>query len=251
MLRAIGGFLFALNTFVIKGPYSDSCILYNKEEIERIRLYYRDKTRYKTQKISLYRPVRDSEGNFVRSKTKSVNAFVANYIHFLDATVCHFVVETFEAHVAAKSWPLEIATIHDSFFIKPEKAEDVKNQYRQALTYAIRLHIYNLFYWLHDICAMYKKTDEAAFEPLVAELEAVVANNKGFETNLVHIPEYVASAHMVELLEPIQRAAPVTDKAKWGAIIDYFKMEPFEDSVEINNVMHSNPGQLLFLDVKK
>lgn len=39
MLRSIGKLLFDLDLFIIRGPYSDSFVVYDKEETERLRLY--------------------------------------------------------------------------------------------------------------------------------------------------------------------------------------------------------------------
>lgn len=117
-LRAIGGLLFELNNFTIKGYYSDCLISYNKEEIEELRLYYKSKDKkFISQKIRLSRPAFDKEGNFIKSKTKSVNAFVANYVHFLDATICHYIIEK-----TTENDSFQISTIHDSFFVKPKEA---------------------------------------------------------------------------------------------------------------------------------
>ena len=41
--------------------------------------------------MSLIRLKKNDKGNFIKSKTKAVNAFVA--IHFLDAYVCHMVIQ--------------------------------------------------------------------------------------------------------------------------------------------------------------
>lgn len=109
----MGAFLFELDSFIIKGYYSDTHIAYYKEETEVLYLYYKENTsKYRRQKISLTRPALDEQGNFQKSKTKAVVVLVANYVHFLDALICHYVIDNLSAD-------LPVGTIHDSFYIKP------------------------------------------------------------------------------------------------------------------------------------
>lgn len=182
-LRAIGGFLFEFNDFTIKGYYSDCSISYNKEEIEELRLYYKSKSltkRYISQKINLSRPVISKDGKFVKSKTKSVNAFVANYVHFLDGTICHYVVEN-----TLQNKSFKIGTIHDSFLISPNEAENLREQYKQGLIFVHKLHVYNMLYWLYQILSVFQKKVKGLDE-LIGQLEKLLNKDNAFEID----PEY-------------------------------------------------------------
>lgn len=56
---------------------------------------------------------KNERGIPIQSKNKTVNAFVANFVHFIDGQICNFVIEQF---VNLKY--THIATIHDCFYIK-------------------------------------------------------------------------------------------------------------------------------------
>ena len=91
--RAFAALLFQCNIVIIRGPYRRSLIEYNKEEMEQIRIYFKKNNKYNTQKISLVKKSLDPSGNIIKSKTKTVNSFIANYIHFLDATICSSIIK--------------------------------------------------------------------------------------------------------------------------------------------------------------
>jgi hypothetical protein len=244
MLRAIGGFLFDLDAFIIKGYYSDTHIAYYKEESEVLFLYYKDKSsstsKYKRQKISLTRPAQDEQGNFLKSKTKSIIALVANYVHFLDALICHNVIDGLNANVP-------IGTIHDSFFVKPKNLVELKERYKKGLRLAQKTHVYNLFNWLLVICTgLYKKNSD--FGEIVEKLEKLAEQNSKFENDISHEVQYIPSDEMLALLKPILKPLSRADKAKWTLIIEYFENGALEDGFDVAELLNSNPGELLFPD---
>ena len=161
MLRSIGKLLFDLNSLTIRGPYNDSFVVYHKEEIERIRLYLKKGKRYRSKQVSISRVVKNHNGNPERSKTKTINAFVANYIHFLDGVICHYIIKRLE-----QEGTLELGTIHDCFFIKPSQAETLKKLYKGGLVMAGIVHQYNLLYWLHDIMEALQVKEVSSVEML-------------------------------------------------------------------------------------
>ena len=151
MLRAMGAFLYELDSFIIKGYYSNTHIAYYKEETEELYLYYKDNaSKYRRQKVSLTRPALDEQGNFQKSKNKAITALVANYVHFLDALICHYIIDNLPAKAP-------LGTIHDSFFVKPADIPKLKEKYKEGLILAQKTHVYNLFNWLHIICTAFKE----------------------------------------------------------------------------------------------
>lgn len=74
-------------------------------------------------------------------------------MHFLDATICHYIIEK-----TTENDSFQISTIHDSFFfVKPKEAYLLRECYKQGLICAHKLHVYNFFYWLYLIHNLKKK----------------------------------------------------------------------------------------------
>lgn len=95
----------------------------------------------RTQKISLVKKSFDPSGNIIKSKTKTVNSFVANDVHFLDATMCHYIINAPLNNKNSNSFKL--ATIHDCFFIQPQNEQLINLTYRQALLFAYNRVTFN------------------------------------------------------------------------------------------------------------
>lgn len=77
--------------------------------------------------------VYDKSNNPIRCIRKEGTAIVANYIHFLDATICHYIIENF------KHRPL--ATVHDCFIISYSDKQLLLKLYRQGLVLCYKTHI--------------------------------------------------------------------------------------------------------------
>ena len=256
MLRSIGKLLFDLDLFIIRGPYSDSFIVYHKEETERLRIYLKRGKRYQSQQISINKIVKDQEGSSEKSKTKTINAFVANYVHFLDGVVCHYIIKKLGQEGA-----LALGTIHDCFFVKPEKAEILKKVYKEGLVLALVVHQYNLLYWLHDIMQCFQVKEISSVEMLsslqrtLKNLEIfLVAFGKVKETkqniNLddVGIP---SSESIIAILESVKGyVTPLKNKAYWDDIIDYFKVCKSEEFYNIMKEILADDTEGLFPDNK-
>lgn len=252
MLRSIGHLLFDLDLFIIRGPYSDSFVVYHKEETERLRLYLKRGKRYQSQQISINRIVKDQEGNPEKSKTKTINAFVANYVHFLDGVVCHYIIKHLE-----KDGTLALGTVHDCFFVKPEKAEILKNVYKEGLVLALVVHQYNLLHWLHDIMESLQVKEVSSVEMLLS-IKRVLKNLENFvftkETkqniDLGNV-EISDSESVIIMLESVKSyVTPLKNKTYWDDIIQYFKVCKSEDAIKIMEEILLDDTESLFPDNK-
>lgn len=252
-LRAFGQFLFDLDLYSIRGPYNNSNISYHKEEIQRIRLYFaRKKGKYRSQQVSMSRIVRDSTGNPVKSKTKTINAFVANYIHFLDGVICHYIIKKLE-----QEGTFALGTVHDCFFIKPSKIEVLQRFYKEALVIAAITHYYNLLYWVFNIMRGVKKDkacEDAETSSFMQQLQEFIGSD--FEYFLLEEKNIciknlgtVDSEYLIEYLESFKSdIAPLNKKAYWNDIIEYFKMCRYENARIFMDEVLSDESASLFPD---
>ena len=249
MLRSIGKLLFDLDLFIIRGPYSDSFVVYHKEETERLRLYLKRGKRYQSQQISINRIVKDQEGNPEKAKTKTINAFVANYVHSLDGVVCHYIIKKLSQEGA-----LELGTIHDCFFVKPPQAEILKKLYKEGLVLALIVHHYNLLYWLHDIMECFQVKEISSVE-MLSETRDILKNLEDFQRkeNIIDLGnvEIVDSENLITILESVKDyVTPLKNKAYWGDIIEYFKVCNSVDSFNIMKEILAEDTESLFPDNK-
>jgi DNA-dependent RNA polymerase len=234
-LRAIAGLLFRLNKLTIRGAYGDTDIVYYKEEKEQICLYYKQNgQKYKSQKINLSRPIRDVQGHLIRSKTKAVNAFVANYIHFLDASACHYVIEKLKIKNT-----LNLGTIHDSFFIKPDSLNSLKNAYKEGLIKTHKIHIYNMVCWLYDIQGA-KEPNRSNVEAIIKKMRLLAVGNEKPEAENAHNLQQISWNNILKSLEPIKTESKNPD------LIKYLELEQPESCLKMEKLLNTNCGQLLF-----
>nr|YP_010003138.1 hypothetical protein JXY92_mgp26 [Ulva torta]AZP40269.1 hypothetical protein [Ulva torta] len=241
-LRAIGAFMFEFDDFSIKGYYNDSHIVYYKEEVEEIRIYYKQKgKKYKSQKIYLSKPARDISGCLIKSKTKSINAFVANYIHFIDASICHYVVDNFNNKRTFK-----MGTIHDCFFIKPTEIPMLRDAYSNGLRWVYQIHIYNLLNWCYKICEYYNnKSHLKCFEQELQEIKVFLDDSEQFINNRKTEVNISCLTNIKNVLLNIIPSASVAEKQRILTIIDYI------DKIYLVNsplLIDTDFGQLLFSD---
>ena len=251
MLRSIGKLLFDLDLFIIRGPYSDSFVVYHKEETERLRIYLKRGKRYQSQRISINKIVKDQDGNLEKSRTKTINAFVANYVHFLDGVVCHYIIKQLE-----KDGTLALGTIHDCFFVKPEKAEILKKMYKKGLVLALVVHQYNLLHWLHDIMESLQVKEISSVETLLA-IKRILKNLENFQAkqnidqNIDGDIEIPGSESIIRILESVKNyVIPLKNKAYWDDIIEYFKVCKSVDSSNIMKEILEDDTESLFPDNK-
>lgn len=115
---------------------------YVKLKTVQYRLYFRTSTGRRSQKVSVAEPVL-KDGRAQRDETKSKTAVTANYIHFLDAIVCHRVIKAMV--------PNSIGTIHDCFVVRLKDEERVMQAYRNALCDCRQDHEKNLIRWIKNL----------------------------------------------------------------------------------------------------
>ena len=168
---------------------------------------------------------------------------MANNVHFLDALICHNVIDGLNADIP-------LGTIHDSFFVKPGDIVELKENYKKGLILSQKTHVYNLFNWLLVICTAFNK-EKSGFNKIVERLEKLVEQNSKFENDINHEVQYIPSDEMLALLKPLSKDLTRTEKAKWDLIIEYFKTRALEDGAETLELLNSNTGDLLFPDNKK
>jgi hypothetical protein len=168
-----------------------------------------------------------NEGKRVRSKGKSRSSFIANYVHFLDGTICHFVTDRLSSP-ARGNVDFNLATIHDCFYTKPEEAGHINAYYRTGLVICIRVHHYNLLKWLselvhHENCHGFDKT------VLLFELDANLRKlgkpktmvKGGFKTDMVATVEW--NEIVKQFIGFKKSVGNYRQKKRWGSIITYLE----------------------------
>jgi hypothetical protein len=162
-MRAFAPLLFKCDKVNFIGPFHESRVEYNKEDSQTIRVYFSKNGKYHSQKITLIRKALDLSGNIIKSNIKTINAFVANYIHFLDATMCHYIIKNLlPEDNYYKLANFKLATIHDCFFIQPKNETVINDIYGQALICAYATHNSNLKHWIMDIAFAFADYDTAS-----------------------------------------------------------------------------------------
>lgn len=181
----------------------------------------------------------DDQGNLIKHSRKAVTAFVANYVHYMDAFVCHFVIDQLRINDT-----LELGTVHDSFFIKPSQKKKLTETYKLGLIKANQLHRYNMLHWLHSICTSYKPKDNSKLS-IVETLKQLIQANGEFQTNNdAYVVKLLPCDELLELLKPVVKAAPALHKPKLEAIC--LELDTLEDSMQLQTAIQQNPGIMLF-----
>ena len=248
LLRSIGKFLFDLDLFIIRGPYSSSHIVYNKEEIQKIRLYLKKGKRYQVQQINISRIVKDQTGEPLKAKTKTINAFVANYIHFLDGVICHYIIKKLEQESV-----LALGTIHDCFFIKPSQAKDLKKLYKEGLVLALIVHQYNLLYWFYDIMQS-MKVKGFDYDYFFLSRKEILDNLEALQRdeNFISMLDKVVLIDTDNLIETLQffkdQESSLKMKSNWADLCGHLKANPDIDILNIMKEIVDDPTESLFSD---
>lgn len=240
-MKAIVPLLFSCNKVILRNPYHFSQIGYNQQTIEKVRIYFKTKQSYKTQKIDLVKKLIDDNGNVLKSQTKTTNAFVANCIHFLDAAGCHFIINS----LIGENKDFKIATIHDCFFIQPHNEAQLHSVYRQALLFLYRIHDYNLLCWIYDILAASSRPVEQSL------LESLQKAKDQLQFNTLDAHSYITlfdNTDFIKQLELQTSNYKTPIRSKWATILEYLKLRnitPFSNFLKLfkNSNIHS-----LFID---
>lgn len=148
-MRTFAGMLSDIDYVYIFGPYNRVNMKYNEETIDRINIYaaYKNKSkvRYRINRVNLTKVSRDSSGKPLRSKRKIVNAFVANFIHYLDSYICHQLID----EMMKEQKP--IGTIHDCFYVRPNDSFMVNKHYKYGLIKAMFISKFNFYKWVYAL----------------------------------------------------------------------------------------------------
>lgn len=199
-------------------------------------------------KISINRIVTGPNGEPEKAKTKTINAFVANYIHFLDGVICHYIIKRLE-----KSGILALGTIHDCFFIKPYQAEYLKKLYKEGLVLALIVHQYNLLYWFYDIMQsmQIKEFDyESFFRPQKEMLDILYILQR--DENFVSMLEKVNITDTDVLIESLRffkdQETSLKIKTDWVNIFENLKSNPSIDALNLMEEILVDPTESLFPD---
>lgn len=171
-------------------PTWESMPLYNKVETLQFTIYVKEALKKRRRKVSINTVAFDKNNMPIRSQRKASDSFPANYTHLLDATVCSYVINNCN---------FELATVHDSFLIRPEYAYEVNNLYRKGLILVYAVHLYNIHRWLTIMLSDEKINDldnlvselktliEQTKAPTVCEIKQVMANQKSIIDRLKNV----------------------------------------------------------------
>ena len=172
LIRKFAKVLFDFDNVVLIGPYNECTIGYNQVTTERLNIYYHKKHAGVTrQQISLNTLKKDERGIPIQSKNKTVTAFVANFVHFIDGQICHFIIEQFGILKYT-----DIATIHDCFYVKPEHKKELQCIYKAGLVMGIFIYELNLAMWIYTFMNHYKMSPTRELIEYIHNLENTILN---------------------------------------------------------------------------
>ena len=241
-LRIIANMLYEFNLVDIMGPYNDFHIQYHQEKIQRLYLYLKVGKRYRTKRVSISQIARDESGVALQSKTKTLNSFVANYVHFLDGVICHYISEEL-----SKAEDFSLGTIHDCFFIKPEKAEIVNNLYRKGLVIAVFTHQSNLLNWVLAIIPNTKCKKTFDKDKLITCVQTQLKNVPYISGNYTG----VKWGEVIEQLELFKENLTLAEyREKWAILIEYIKIYNTPDFCDFIREILDSEVQSIFPDNK-
>lgn len=234
LIQKFAKVLFDLDNVVMLGPYNQSMIKYSQVITERLSVYSRKKhAGVQRQRISLNRQKKDERGIPIQSKNKTVNAFVANFVHFIDGQICHFVIEQFG--ILGYN---DIATIHDCFYIKPKHKLELQCIYKAGLVMGIFIYELNLAIWIKNIMNHYKIPVTQELTDYINQLENIILNirkeRRNYPLSMWDFNRYplINNEILIAAIELIQENIHSKTKANLETIL-YFLKERNLDSYEI------------------
>lgn len=244
-MRALITLIAETQNVNIVGPYGISNIVYYKETASQARLYHRTpRGGFTSTKVSLYDIERDDAGSPIQSRRKNVTAFVANYVHFLDATVCHFVVDKF---TAAGN---KIGTIHDSFFIPGQDFGRLNKLYRTGLALTCIVHQYNMLRWLKLLidAQILAKLPNKNNSQLVSDLTDALTRAENWDNrNALELTPTVWE-NLLDSLQTLGKHSR-TKEMHYARLMDYLKAWKKNEKAEtFLNRVECNDTPCLFID---
>lgn len=246
-MRTIAHMLHDSGDLTIVGPFSHCNICYHKEIQERIRIYGRSKTGITYKQVSLTTLAVDDHNRPIKSRSKAVNSFVANYIHYLDALVCQHVIKRF-----ATEHNFQLATVHDCFFVPPEKTSAVNKFYREGLVLASVVHQYNLIIWLKVIisnldCSNSDFDKSELLSMLSEEIEATHFDMDHERYNWAYTAMFRNDSFWVQL-EAFKNGLNEKKRAQLTLIMQYLEMYQDGGAITVATEILEKPIMSLFTE---
>ena len=176
----------------------------------------------------------------MRSKTKTVNSFVANYIHFLDGQICHFIIEQMNKFANCTS----LGTIHDCFYIKPRNAQELQCVYKAGLVMGIYINELNYATWILHIMQFYNIPTEQ-HQPIlnyINRLEQIILSfRKEKRTYVMSVSEYkhcfLDNEVLITAIQLIQQRAKSQTNVILQIILNFLKKRSLDNyEVILQNV---------------
>jgi len=192
---------------------------------KRPEIYKKKNKRLHRQKISLTKQKRSLSGKPVPSKRKTITAFVANYIHYLDGLVCQFIIEQF----CSKN-TIYIGTIHDCFYIKPEYKAKLQQTYKAGLLMAVFVNQLNYTKWMYTIMQAFGVPPTKELEEHLKFLEVTIEKFRKQKYDYVmslsefrHSHYLLTNDYLIAAAESVKQMTDAKTKANLNNIIDYLK----------------------------
>ena len=222
-IRNFAKMLFDINNVVITGPYNECTVGYNQITIERLSIYSHKKhAGIQRQQICLNTLKKNERGIPIQSKNKTVNAFVANFIHFIDGQICHFVIEQF-----INLGYTNLGTIHDCFYIKPEHKKELQYIYKAGLVMGIFIYELNVAIWIQNFMKHYKIPVTQELLGYINHLENNISNlrkeRRNYRLSLFDLNRYpiINNEILISAIELIQQNVNSKTKASLQTILDF------------------------------
>lgn len=243
MLRSVANLLFDSNLLTIRGPYCDFVINYHQEEISLQRL-----DPFESKPISIHRVIKSNEAQPRKSKTKAIDTFAQNYIHFLEGVVCNYVIKKQQLD---KKNNFALGIIDNGFFIKPKlpkKKENTLHQlYKEGLVMAFLTHEYNLLHWLYDLIKSMQVKDNQKNLRLEPVRIALIGFEQFQKTEHIDLEKSIDWNYLIMIIDLFQdHVTPLQNKTYWNDIVQYLKVCKSMHSNHIIKQMLSDHTDSLF-----
>ena len=251
-IRDFAKALFDISNVVLVGPYNECTISYHQVTTERLNVYSRKKDAgVQRQRISLNTLKKNEAGVPIRSKTKTVNAFVANFIHFIDGQICHFVVEQF-----ILLGYTNIGTIHDCFYIKPEHKIELQCIYKAGLVMGVLIYELNLAKWADNLIKHHKMPIMQELLDYIHHLENAILRLRKERRNYQMALSDFKQSHIInnEILIAaiglIQQNGDSKTKTSLHNLLAFLKERDINNYTVILNKLTMKGGNALYSDNK-
>lgn len=185
----------------------------------------------------------------IRSKTKTVNGFVANFIHFIDGQICHFVIEQF-----CMLGYTDIGTIHDCFYIKPERKKELQCIYKAGLVMGVLIYELNLVKWAESLINHYQMPVMQELLDYIHSLESAIMNlrkerrNYQMATSQFNTSSIINNKVLIASLGLIQQKVNNKAKAHLQTLLTFVEQRGLSHYTIILNRLNKAGGSALYSD---